>query len=72
MRFSMLAFAALSACAPTSNQEAQSVEAGPADYVENLPAGFSAQQVKTDLEAAIVERFGAASLQRAYSAEAYV
>jgi hypothetical protein len=48
------------------------VQSGPTDYVENLPPGFSAQQAKTDLEAAVVERFGSAALKRASMAEAYV
>jgi hypothetical protein len=72
MRYFLLAFAALSACAPTTTQELRPVAAGPTDTVERLPAGFSAQQVKSDLESAIVERFGTAALKRAYSAEAYV
>ena len=72
MRLFILAFAALSACAPAATRELPSVAAGPTDYVENLPAGFSAQKVKADLEAAIVERFGAPALKRALSAEAYV
>ena len=71
MRYSMIAFAALSACTPTMTQELQPVAAGPTDYVESLPASFSAQKVKAELESAIVERFGAAALKRAYSAEAY-
>src|SRR5215210_6935087 len=68
----ILALAALSACAPTTTHELRSVESGPTDYVENLPPNFSAQQVKADLEAAIVERFGVAALKRAQSAEAFV
>jgi hypothetical protein len=72
MRLLLVAFATLSACAPTTTHELQSVEAGPTDYVENLPPGFNAHQVKADLEGAIVERFGAAMLKRALSAEAYV
>jgi hypothetical protein len=63
---------ALSACAPTASKEAASVEPGPTDHVEDLPPGFSAQKVKADLEAAIVERFGAEALKRAQSAEGYV
>jgi hypothetical protein len=72
MRLFMLVFAALSACASATTHELQPVPSGPTDYVENLPAEFSAQQVKANLEAAIVERFGAAALKRAQSAEAWV
>jgi hypothetical protein len=72
MRVSILALSALAACAPTATGELPSVAPGPTDYVETLPAGFDAQQVKADLEGAIVERFGAAALKRAQSAEAYV
>ena len=72
MRIPVLALAALAACSPTTTGELPPVQAGPADYVEPLPPGFSAQQVKTDLEGAIVERFGSAALHRALSAEAYV
>jgi hypothetical protein len=72
MRFSIFVFAALSACAPSPPREIPPVGSGPADFVENLPPGFNAQQVKADLEAAIVGRFGAAALQRAQSAEAFV
>lgn len=72
MRLPLLAFAALSACTSMATHELPSVASGPADHVENLPPGFDAQQVKADLEAAIVERFGAAALKRAQSAEAYV
>ena len=72
MRLPVLAVAALSACSPTTTPELPPVQSGPTDYVENLPPGFSAQQVKTDLEGAIVERFGSAALKRASSAEAYV
>jgi hypothetical protein len=72
MRHFVLAVAALSACSPTTPRDLPSVPSGPTDYVEDLPPGFSAQEVKTDLEAAIVERFGAAALKRALSAEAYV
>ena len=54
-----------------STAELPPVASGPTDYVENLPAGYSAQKVKADLESAIVERFGAAALKRALSAEAY-
>ena len=68
----MLACAALSGCAPTTTHELQPVASGATDHVESLPAGFSAQHVKTDLESAIIERFSSASLKRAYSAEAYV
>jgi hypothetical protein len=73
MRISILVLAALSACtgAPVGVLPPP-VAPGPADYVEDLPPGFSAQKVKSDLEAAIVERFGAAALQRALSSEAYV
>jgi hypothetical protein len=72
MRRFILALTALSACAPTTTHELRSGESGPTDYVEPLPPDFNAQQVKADLEAAIVERFGAAALKRAKSAEAYV
>ena len=72
MRILLLAFVALSACVPGATTEIPPVQAGPTDYVEDLPAGFSAQQVKQDLEAAIVERFGPAALKRAQSAEAFV
>jgi len=72
MRLSIVLLAALSACAPASVRELPPVASGPTDYVEDLPAGFSAQKVKADLESAIVERFGAAALQRALSSEAYV
>ncbi len=71
MRILILALA-LSACAPTTSSGLPPVAPGPTDHVENLPPGFSAQNVKTDLEAAIVERFGAAALKRAQSAEGYV
>ena len=72
MRLPVLIMAALSACSPTTMPELPPVQSGPTDYVENLPPGFSAQQVNTDLEAAIVERFGSAALKRASMAEAYV
>lgn len=72
MRIPVLAIAALFACSPTTVRELPPVQSGPTDHVENLPPGFSAQQVKTDLEAAIVERFGSAAFNRALSAEAYV
>ena len=72
MRLPLLALIALSACVPTTTHYPQPVASGPTDYVENLPPGFNAQQVKADLEAAIVERFGAAALKRAQSAEGYV
>lgn len=68
----LLVSAALSACAPVSPRDLSPVGAGPTDNVENLPAGFNAMEVKSDLEAAIVQRFGAAALKRAQSAEAYV
>lgn len=55
-----------------TTHELPPVQSGPADYVEDLLPGFSAQEVKKDLEAAIVERFGPAALKRASSAEAYV
>ena len=71
MRYFMFALVALSSCAPTT-RELQNVAAGPTDFVESLPAAFSAQHVKNDLEAAIVERFGSQALKRAHSAEAYV
>ena len=54
------------------SHEVSAVAAGPTDYVEDLPPGFSAQRVKADLEAAVVERFGAAALKRAQSAEGFV
>jgi len=72
MRFSLFAVAALSACSPTMTRELPPVQSGPTDYIENFPPGFSAQEVKTDLERAIVERFGPAALKRAISAEGYV
>ena len=72
MRVHLLAFAALSACAPTTGTAVSPVASGPTDYVEDLPPGFSAQKVRADLEDAVVERFGAAALKRAQSAEAYV
>lgn len=72
MRIVLPAFAALGACAPVPSTELEPVASGPTDVVENLPAGFSAQKVKTELEAAIVERFSAAALKRAQSAEAFV
>ena len=72
MRFLVLAIAALSACSPTAMSDLPPVQSGPADYVENLPPAFSAHQVKADLEAAVVERFGSAALKRASMAEAYV
>ena len=72
MRLTVLAIAAISACSPTSTRELPPVESGPTDYVENLPAGFSAQQVKADLESVIVQRFGSPALKRALSAEGYV
>lgn len=72
MRHPLFALLALSACAPITTDELRSAASGPADHVERLPPGFSAQQVKVDLETAIVERFGAAALKRAQSAEAYV
>ena len=70
MRIMVIALT-LSACAPVT-QQLTPVAPGPTDYIENLPAGFSAQKVKADLEAAIVERFGAAALKRAQSSEGYV
>jgi hypothetical protein len=72
MRLSIVLLAALSACAPAPIEVLPPVASGPADYVEDLPPDFSAQKVKADLEAAIVERFGAAALKRALSSEAYV
>lgn len=72
MRFAMLALAALASCAPSAPVELPPVASGPTDHVENLPVGFSAQQVKADLEAAIIERFGAAAFQRAQSSEGFV
>jgi hypothetical protein len=72
MRLTVLALAAMSACSPTTTRELPPVDSGPTDYVENLPPGFSAQQVKTDLESALVERFGSGALKRALSAEGYV
>jgi hypothetical protein len=72
VRATLLAFVALTAGAPSLKTELPPVASGPTDFVENVPADFSAQKVKADLEAAIVERFGSAALQRALSAEAYV
>jgi hypothetical protein len=72
MRLPLLPFVALCACTSMTNHEMPSVASGPTDYVENLPPGFSAQQVKADLEAGIIERFGAAALKRAQSAQGYV
>jgi len=72
MRHLSLGLILLSACAPTAIHELQPVANGPTDYVESLPAGFSPQHVKADLESAIIERFGAAALKRAYASEAYV
>ena len=72
MRLPLLTLAALSACAPTSTQKLPPVASGPTDYVEKLPPGFNAQQVKDDLEIAIIERFGAPALKRARSAQGYV
>lgn len=72
MRTLVVLLAALSACAPSAAPVIGPVASGPTDHVEDLPVGFSAQAVKADLEAAIIERFGAAALQRAQSAEAYV
>ena len=72
MRIPMLFFVALSACAPTTTGVLTPVASGPTDYVEDLPSGFNAQQVKADLEAAIVERFGVAALKRALSSESYI
>jgi hypothetical protein len=73
MRRLLFACAALSACTPTATREIEAVTVGPTDYVEQgLPPDFSAEKVKADLEAAIVERFAAAALKRAQSAEAYV
>ena len=72
MRFVLLTLLAVSACTPAGVTELPPVASGPTDYVENLPSGFSAQKIKTDLEGAIVERFGSAALQRALSAESYV
>ena len=71
MRLFLLACVAVSACAPTTTRELPPVAAGPTDYVEKLPPSFSAQKVKADLEAAIIERFGSAALKRAQSAEGY-
>lgn len=71
-RFALLVLASLAACSPPTAQPVPSVQAGPTDHVEDLPAGFSPQQVKADLEGAIVERFGAAALKRALSSEGYV
>ena len=71
MRIPILFFA-LSACTPTTTGIIAPVASGPTDYVEALPPGFSAQEVKADLEAAIVERFGAAALKRALSSESYI
>ena len=71
MRIPILFLAALSACAPTTT-DVITVASGPTDHVEHLPPGFSAQQVKTDLETAIVERFGADALKRALSSESYL
>jgi hypothetical protein len=71
MRLLIIIFAGLAACAPIATVEPPAVASGPTDHVENLPPGFSAQQVKADLEAAIVERFGSAALQRAHSAEGF-
>ena len=72
MRLCLFILAALSACAPTEVPQLSPVAAGPTDHVENLPPGFSAQKVKSDLEEAIVTRFGAVALNRATSAESYV
>jgi hypothetical protein len=72
MRLSIFVFAALSACAPFRPGELPPVQSGPTDFVENLPPSFNAQQVKADLEAAVVERFGSAAFQRAQSAEGFV
>jgi hypothetical protein len=72
MRLLIVIFAWLAACAPIATGELPPVASGPTDHVETLPPGFSAQQVKTDLEAAIIERFGSVALQRAQSAEGFV
>lgn len=55
-----------------TTRELPPVASGPTDYVESLPAGFSARQVIVDLEAAVAQRFGPAALRRAQSAEGYV
>lgn len=72
MSFSMLAVAALSACAPNATLGTQRDGLGVTNRAVDQADGSRAQQVKNDLESAIVERFGAAALKRAYSAEAYV
>lgn len=64
---------ALASCAVAPNTaDLPAVTAGPADYVEPLPPGFSAQKVKADLDAAIIERFGEQAWKKAQSAEAWV
>ena len=70
-RSCLLLLLALSACAPARTRDLAPVAAGPTDFVEKLPPGFSAQNVKADLEAAIVERFGATALKRALSSASY-
>ena len=72
MRFTILTLLVVSACSPVTTGSVAPVPAGPADFVEELPPGFNAQQVKADLEAAVVERFGAAAHKRALSAESYI
>ncbi len=72
MRSFLPLLAALAACSLQPPTSVPPVQAGPADHVEALPPGFSARQVKADLEAAIVERFGQAAFSRALSSEAYV
>jgi hypothetical protein len=72
MRVFVFIIAGLAACAPIARGELPPVASGPTDYVENLPPGFSAQQVQADLEGAVVERFGSAAFRRAQSAEGFV
>ena len=67
------AAAALASCAVAPNTaDLPSLAAGPTDYVEPLPPGFSAQKVKADLDAAIIKRFGEQAWKKAQSAEAWV
>ncbi len=72
MRPLLLALIALPACTSPTTHDLAPVGPGPTDWVEKLPPGFDAQKVKSDLESAVIERFGAAALKRALSAEAYV
>jgi len=68
MRALILVTGLLSACAPTATAPLRPLASAPTEYVEPLPADFSGQQVKTELEAAVVERFGLAALTRTQSA----